>query len=373
MDLYTAMIHKEDLPSTQRPSYTSFIDKEKEYLESNKFKKDEEFWLDQFSSIPELATIPSATHDNFCKTNDSTAERKQYVLPKELIDTINELCKKNHVSIFNFFMAILAIYTSNVCNLKEFVIGTPILNRTTFQEKQTTGMFISTVPFKIDLTNMKLSFYEFLSKIGTETLSLFRHQKYPYQYLLNHLRKENKTIPNLYDILLSYQNIRSDKQTNRTNYESHWIFNGNVSDSINIHLYDMNDLGSLDIAYDYQLANYKESDIEAMHKRILWIIEQVLKKDSILIEDIDMITPEEKNKILTQYNNTTLSYDSTKTICQLFEEQVKKTPQKTAIIFDGKEYSYQDLNTQANKLAYHLFDSGVQPRKCNWHYGKTFT
>ena len=48
-------------------------------------------------------------------------------------------------------MAVYAIYLSRVSNLKDFVIGTPILNRTNFKEKHTTGMFINTAPLRIKI------------------------------------------------------------------------------------------------------------------------------------------------------------------------------------------------------------------------------
>ena len=80
-------------------------------------------------------------------------------------------------------MAIYSLYIGRVSNLDEFVIGTPILNRSNFREKHTSGMFISTVPLKITIDNDS-TFLDFVSKIAQDSLAMLRHQKYPYQYLL---------------------------------------------------------------------------------------------------------------------------------------------------------------------------------------------
>mgnify|MGYP003312845131 CR=1 FL=1 len=91
-------------------------------------------------------------------------------------------------------MGVFSLYLSRVSGLDEFVIGTPILNRGTFKEKQTTGMFISTIPFKVSINHEDL-FGDFISKISTDFLKIFRHQKYPYQYILEDLRAKEEGEP----------------------------------------------------------------------------------------------------------------------------------------------------------------------------------
>ena len=100
-------------------------------------------------------------------------------------------------------MTIFAIYLGRVSNLNEFVIGTPILNRTNFKEKQTTGMFINTLPLKINLKNNE-TVLENLKDIAINSMGLLRHQKYSFQYILENLRKMDSSLPKLYNILFLY-------------------------------------------------------------------------------------------------------------------------------------------------------------------------
>ena len=93
-------------------------------------------------------------------------------------------------------MAIYAIYLGKICDLNDFVIGTPILNRANFKEKHTAGMFINTAPLRIKL-NSENSFVDFVKQISSSSLSMLRYQKYPYQMLLENLRKKDKNfVPN---------------------------------------------------------------------------------------------------------------------------------------------------------------------------------
>ena len=352
MDYYEKIINSQIIDN-QNPSYLDYITSEQEYLNSEKFNKDKEFWNEIFKTVPEVATIPSINVENSNSSLSCKAKRKQFVIPKETMNLINEFCKQNKASAFNFFMAVLAIYLSRVSSLDDFTIGTPILNRGNFKEKQTTGMYISTIPFRISI-NHKIPFAEFLSNISADFSKIFRHQKYPYQYLLEDLRKKDSSIPNLYNILLSYQNVRSNKQTSDINYESSWVGNNFISDDIDIHLYDMNDTGDINIAYDYLISKYSIDDICSIHARFLYIINQVLENNDITLNEIEIVTPDEKKKILYDFNNTSADYPRDKTITQLFEEQVEKTPDNIAVVFEDQKLIYRELNERANSLANYL-------------------
>lgn len=135
MDNYKALLNNETFDYS-KPSYIDFINKDNEYLSSNKFEKDKQYWDSVYSTIPELATIPSQelAHSS---TVSYDGNRIQFTMDKVLMEKINTFCHKNRISVFNIFMAVLAIYTANVCNLRDFTIGTPLLNRLDFKDKQT--------------------------------------------------------------------------------------------------------------------------------------------------------------------------------------------------------------------------------------------
>lgn len=355
INIYSSLL-KNEFPSEQPTSYLNYINSEKEYLSSSKFEKDAEYWDSQFTDVPEFGIIPSLKSS---AVENSTACRQLFKIDSSLAENISLFCKDKKISLFNFFMGIYALYIGRVSNLDNFVLGTPILNRTTFTEKNTPGMFISTVPFKFSIIESQ-SFVEFAQKIGLDSLSMFRHQKYPYQNILEHIRKSNPSQPNLYDILISYQNSKTNRTSSDIPYTVRWTFNQNVADSMQIHLFDMNDEGELNVAYDYRTSKYNKIDILNIHRRILYIINQILSYNNIAINDIDIITPDEKNVLLNKFNNTFMEYDHTKTVIDYFEEQVKKTPDNIALIFGETTFTYKELNERINSLAHYLINSGIK-------------
>lgn len=338
-------------------SYIDFIETEKNYLDSDKFKKDELYWNEKFNTIPSIASIPSSK--SFSNFTSSDANRKTFKISKSILLKIKKYCKENHISLFNFFMSIYSIYIGKVSNLNDFVIGTPILNRINFKEKSCFGMFISTVPFRITLP-LSMTFHDFSKIISADSIQLLKHQKYPYQLLLENIRKTHPTIPNLYNILISYQITNAKEFSSNIEYSSKWNFNGNCSDEINIHLFDINDTGDLTIAYDYQLSHYNLEDIDKIHSRIIHIIHQILKEPEMIIQDISIVSNYEKEQLLYEFNKTDLKYAKDKYIIQYFEDMVTENPTLPAIIFHNSRLTYQQLNEKANSLAYKLRKIGLK-------------
>ncbi|TGV27307.1 amino acid adenylation domain-containing protein, partial [Mesorhizobium sp. M00.F.Ca.ET.186.01.1.1] len=81
------------------------------------------------------------------------------------------------------------------------------------------------------------------------------------------------------------------------------------------------------------------------------------------IRTVDFLFPDEKQKLLGEWVNTKVALPTGKTIHQLFEEQVNKTPERIALTCEGRSFTYRQMNEQANQLANLLQDAGVQPNQ----------
>lgn len=346
---YSKLLKNEPIPDKQY-SYIDYIKSEQQYLASNRFEKDKEYWKKSLSPLPEVATFlpqKSQLEENYA------SKRTEFIFETELLTKINNYCTKNNISIFNFLIGVYSIYFGKINNIENFLLGTPVLNRTKVSEKNTSGMFINTSLLKIDMSN-NITFKEFAKQIATDTLSVFRHQKYNYQYILNDIREIDSSIPNLYDVMLSFQVTKATDNTVDIPYSTKWYGTDYISNTLNIHFHDNDNTGNLLCEYDYQVSKIQENEIAKMHNRILTIIHQILDNSSIYINSIDIVTDEEKKLLLFDLNNTYKKIPENKTIIELFEEQVKRTPNKIAIIFNNTKLTYSELNKKANKLAHYI-------------------
>ncbi len=360
IEIYSAYLKQEEYQEkdTTLYSYTNYITTEQEYKKSDKYQKDKAYWEEVFSTIPENATIPSI-QTNATSNSSTKALREQLSIPSDLLSRIKEYCTSQKVSVYNFLTAIFSMYISRVSNSEDICVGTPILNRTNFKEKNTTGMFINTLPLRVNV-NTSMTFQEFVNSVMTNSMALLRHQKYSYQNIIEDLRKKQNNLPALYQIMISYQITKINKEQESIPHESIWYFNENTADDIDIHIFDLNDTNELNIAYDYKIEKYTSQDMKNIHNRILYMIEQVLNNETIHLSDIEIVTLEEKNQLIYDFNNTKLDYPRNKTIIELFEEQVKLTPNHVALVFKDESLTYQELNEKANQLAHYLKENGVK-------------
>lgn len=355
--IYSCILNKLPMPTYE--SYREYIENEPEYFNSTKYEKDKKYWEGVFETIPEIVTLSTKGNKTVSAIEDISSKRETFVVRKDLLDKIDTYCKENRISRYNFFMAVYSLYIGKVNNLNDFVIGTPILNRTNFKEKNMTGMFINTVPLRFVLKTDS-SFKEYVSYIYSQCLDILRHQKYSYEYILDQIRTKKSNIPSIYNILLSYQIGKSKPTDANVDYTVNWTHSYVNSDELDIHLFEYDDYGnSLNIAYDYQTKKFDETDIYALHERIIHIINQVLTNSQIRLSEIKLVTKEEEDFILNKYNSQE-QVTVKKTVIDMFENQVINTPNNIAISKGDVEISYLNFNNMINYLATYLKNLGVQ-------------
>lgn len=355
INVYSKLIKNESVEDTLESSYIDYINSETEYLNSDKYIKDKEFWKQRFNKQYETAKV---IPNNDEKTINSKAKRKEIKISKLITKQINEYCKINRISPFVFLLGIYGIYLSKINNLDEIIIGTPMLNRKGVKEKQMIGMFVNTLPFKISIDS-KLNIKDLFTQIAQDSMSMLRHQKYSFFELINYIRKNLKMNNNLYDFVISYQNAKTTANESDIKYSAKWNFNENISETINVHISDIDSEEQYNIFYDYQINCLKEKDILDLHQRILRMIEQVINSEELLVKDIKIITKQEENK-WKKFNNTGEITQELVAVTNIFDDVVKKYPNNIALKFENKEVTYSELNKMVNSIANKLRAMGVK-------------
>ncbi len=352
MDNYVSIIQHTPIKDEKNNSYLNFIEDEKKYIESPKYERAKDFWESQFDNLEfsYLKDIQSNSYD---------AIRKSVTLSKKESAQLLDFCTNYKTSLFSLFMAILSIYLSKINNTNSSIVGTPILNRCNFKEKNTTGMFISTVPFRMKI-DRNMSCIDFINAISKHELSVFRNQRYPYNHLLDIIRKKFNISKGLYDVCLSYQNARNHRATCSVPYTSKWLFNHCVVNNLDIHIYDIDDTGMINIYYDFKKELFTLEEIDLLHDRLIGMIKNVIKNPTLLIKELEVVSHNEKTYILNEYNHTRTA-DTFISVYDLFKEQLKKAPNKLAICYKNISLTYQELNNLANLIALKLKEYYIGP------------
>lgn len=349
-DFYEKLQKEENSDTFIKPSYLSFIDREKTYSESNKFNTDERFWKKYVTNIPSTKLFQNS--DRLKK------DGKRYIQPldESLFSSISAYCQGNNITEYSFFLGILSIYFNKAYNLPKITFGTPFLNRQKrLKELKCTGMFVSTLPLLVEIDKQD-TFLSLCKKILSTNMSLFKHSGFPYhkiQEAYSDIAEENSS---LYEFGFSYQiNRQENCMENDDSGECSWLFSGQQNNPLTIHLTTLNNDKVLN--YDYLLECFTEDEIKKMNSYILNIISQVLKGKSTLT-NITLLT-EEDISALTAFNLTGNIEDCNETVVSIFDSVVEKYPENIALSYDNTEITYYELNNRINNIARALINIGI--------------
>ncbi|WP_127534562.1 non-ribosomal peptide synthetase [Paenibacillus kobensis] len=98
-----------------------------------------------------------------------------------------------------------------------------------------------------------------------------------------------------------------------------------------------------------------------MMKHFSRLVDELTANPEAKISELSVVDEEEKKLIIETFNDTATEYPRGKTVVELFEEQVGRTPDHIAVVFEDETMSYAMLNEKANQLAYKLRELGVRP------------
>ncbi len=350
MIAYSQLIKGEEPTRCRISSYKDFIDAETEYIASEKYMKDAEFWENKFTESSDIFSFKS--NNNFFETSST---RKNFPVQ----ESITKYCKENKISLFAFFFAAYSLYFSRITNEKEVIIGTPFLNRTNRKERNSMGMFISTLPFKQTI-NDEQSVEEYIKEIAVSQMGLLRHQKYPFAELQKYYSEKFGRSNNLYDVLFSFQNARIAPEGIGFEIDSHWVYTEYQVESLVINVTDVNNTDSLFISYDFLNSIFKDDEIQEMNARVMHIANQMMHTPNCKLREIEIVTPSEKEKLLNDFNQTNENFDYTQTIPTLISKIATQRPTDTAVVFKDSLLTYKELDEKTNYLAEELIKTGVK-------------
>jgi amino acid adenylation domain-containing protein len=339
--------------------YTNYLiqkkEKQLEYEKSDRYEKDRDYWTNKYMVVPDITVLKERTS----KDISTKARRRTFILPEKLTKKMYEHSRENRISIFSMYMTALSMYINRIKGKEKLNLGTVFLNRSDKAEKNTAGMFVTTVPIALDINN-KDNFDEFSKKVTSELMSSMKHQRYPFTVLQEEIRKKFNTDEALFDIILSYQNAKFAKGDN-FEITTRWHFNGYQTNSLTIHINDRDTDEILIVDYDYLEDLFYEKEIDFIHDNIIRLLWHALDDSKKEIVKVEMVSEKEKNKILNKFNDTECDYPKEKTLDQVFEEQAVKTPDNIAAIYKQNSITYKELDAKSNQLAHKLKEKGVKP------------
>ena len=112
---------------------------------------------------------------------------------------------------------------------------------------------------------------------------------------------------------------------------------------------------------EYNRDLYEAETIGRLMASYEQVLQAVVADAEQRVLEIELLSEAERRLLLQEWNDTKTEYPRETCIHELFASQVANTPSQVAIVHDGEQLSYAELNARANQLAHHLRAIGVKP------------
>lgn len=328
---YLELLEGKEVSLAQAPDYELHVEEEQQYLTSKACVKDEAYW----KRILEQSGEPSVLKSVSSAVVSPVGRRISFELPQILNHAIYSYCQEKRVAPFAVFYMALAIYFKRIGGAEHFTIGVPIFNRTNFKFKQSTGMFVTTLPFYNNI-NDEWTLNQFNEKLMEAWYEMLRHQRYPFSKITELAGRDGR----LFHIALSYQDSKIyESRDASVMFSGRWHYCGYQAEQLTIHLTNLLDHKRYAVDYDYLAQFFGEEEIVSLHNSICEILNEALSEPDKPIHQLRVLSMEQKEQLLYTFNMTD-RYLEEISVYEALVRGCSEYQNRVAVICDGERMTY---------------------------------
>jgi amino acid adenylation domain-containing protein len=338
--------------------YADFAVWQREYLQGEKLESQLSYWKQQLENAPPLLQLPTDRPRPPVQTYRGA--KLSFQLPKNLTQAIEAIAQKNEATLFMTLLAAFKVLLYRYTGQEDLVIGSYIANRNQAEIEELIGFFVNTLVLRTQFSGNP-TFEELLCQVRKMMLGAYAHQDLPFEKLVEELQVERDPKYNpIFQVSFGLQN------TPQVKFEPPELTVTPLAVEHTKALFDLRlDMTETDSGlegfWEYNTDLFEGSTIERMSKHFQILLEAIVNNPQQRVSQLPLLTESERQQLLVEWNDTDREYSQDKCIHQLFEEQVEKTPDAIAVVFEEQQLTYRELNTRANQLAHYLCSLGVKP------------
>ncbi|WP_166924917.1 non-ribosomal peptide synthetase [Flavobacterium poyangense] len=320
-----------------------------------KYEKSKAYWLNQFSGKLPALVLPSFRKRPLVQTYNG--DDRSYAFPQELLEKLKTFSRAQDSTLFMTLMAGIKTLLYRYTNEDDIIVGTPIAGRDHPDLENQIGLYLNTLAIRTRFEEGD-DFLTILNKEKETLLNAYQHQDYSFDELAGSLNlKRDLSRSALFDVLVVLQNQTQLKNlannTALTGLEAEEFILESKTAKVDVS-FTFVETEQLQLTITYNTDIYDALFIEAIFGHLENLFTEITAHPEIAIEELDYLTVAEKTKVLADFNDTWAAFPQDKTMIDLFEEQVIKTPDAVAVVFEEKVLTYNELNKQANQLGHYL-------------------
>ncbi|MBL6449163.1 amino acid adenylation domain-containing protein [Fulvivirga sp. 29W222] len=335
------------LPSVPYKRYIQWLDKQDR-------KTAADYWGQYLDQYEEAAFIPQSRIVN---RQEYKQGQFRFEISEEVTEKLNQICTHYNVTLNTVIQAIWGIMLGRYNQREDVVFGSVVSGRPAEIPgiERIVGLLINTLPVRVDYEENE-SFDTLIAKMQQAAVE---SEAYQFFHLAD-IQSNSPLKEQLFDHILAYENYPLEAQVKQGLEENSSEVGMDISDvdAIGQTNYNFNVIinpgSSIKFTIDYNQNLYDQAFIESISGHIRQIAGEVSANPQMNIGQIELLSSDEREAVLTAFNDTHAEYDRNMTLHGTFEQQAALSPDATALVHKNEQFTYAALNANANQLAHYL-------------------
>ncbi|MFJ9850401.1 non-ribosomal peptide synthase/polyketide synthase [Streptomyces sp. NPDC101150] len=351
-DVYTALMEGRTAGPAVFGSLSDLVSGDAAYRDSERFAADRSYWTARFSDRPEPTRLVGRSPGEVVGVN-----RRTELLSLPGPDALEAVARKAGVRWSRLLVSATALYVHRVTGAQDVVMGLAVSGRTDPLLRSVPGAVSNVVPLRLSL-RPEMTLSELVAGTAAEVRQVVKHQRYRSEDLHRDLRLSGGTgmgaglspVVNisLFDYGLAFAGHRST---------AHDV--SQRATTLTVAFWDRGDGCGPQVRLQAASDAFRDAELAEHQQRLMRLLTAVTTADPEQpLGRIDLLSAEERHELLVERNATDRAVAEA-TVPELFEEQVRATPDAVALVSGDTSLTYDELNARANRFAHALIERGA--------------
>ncbi|RKG80159.1 amino acid adenylation domain-containing protein [Corallococcus exercitus] len=355
--LYEAFTQGRPSPLPELPvQYADYAVWQRQWLREAELERQLAYWREQLADIPSHLELPTDRRRPSVQTFRGTSHPVR--LPPDLSASLRLLAQREGVTPFMLLLAAFQLLLSRYAGQDDISVGSPIAGRRLTELEGVIGFFINTLVLRTRIPQGS-SFRELLQRVRETTLGAYAHQDIPFEKLVEELKPErNLAHSPLFQVwfVLNQPEPRA-RSVSGLSLRPLEMDLGLSKFDLTLFLSDTPE--GIAGSFEYNTDLFDRTTIARLGDHLRLLLETVVADPSARLARQELLTPAERQHLLRDWNEARRELPEVPLVHRLFEAQVARTPDATALCSGEESLTYAQLNARANQLARHLRRVGV--------------
>uniref|UniRef100_UPI0005C1FD1F non-ribosomal peptide synthetase n=1 Tax=Nocardia asiatica TaxID=209252 RepID=UPI0005C1FD1F len=329
--------------------------------------RDIAYWRTQLAGVPDLLELPTDRPRPVAQSQRGAV--LEVAIPGELQGRVEALARRAGATTFMVVHTALAVLLARLSGSDDVTVGVPHAGRGDRSLDDLVGMFVNTLVMRTRVT-LDETFLSLLEQVRRTDIEAFDHATVPFEQLVDALNPARSTAHTpLFQVLLAYQNMA------RARVELPGLTVESVDPGDSAAIYDLllmmteghgthHEPTGMTLRLTYATDLFDEDTMRRFAGRFVGVLDAAARDAAVTVGEIGLLDEAEHAQVLQRWNDTGGSAAPGRTLVDVFDEQVARTPDSAAVLLpDGATLTYRDFDAGVNRLARWLIARGAGPEK----------